>query len=152
MAFSIVFYLNDSEPNRLNKSLTEITTVTGSLKENASIINPDIMVYATIPTIAGANYVYIADFGRYYYITDIISITNTLTRVTLKVDVLMSFKDEILLNRGIIQKSENNWNLYLNDGSLRTYQYKSVETIKFPTGFPTGTDLVMAIAGKSNLE
>ena len=152
MAFSIVFYVNDSEPNKLNKSLREVITVTGSLRENASVINPDIMVYSTITNIVGSNYVYIADFGRYYYITDIVSITNTLVRVKLKVDVLMSFKNDILSNRGIIQKSENNWNLYLNDGSLRTYQYKNVETKKFPNGFPTGTDLVMAIAGKSNLD
>ena len=152
MAFNINFYINDSENNKLNKSIRATITVTGNLKENSSIINPEILVSSNLSNLVGSNYAYISEFNRYYYIVDVISVSNALCLVKMKVDVLMSFKTELLTNNAIIQKSEHNWNLYLNDGSLKTYQYNHVETIKFPNGFPTGTDLVMAIAGKSNLE
>lgn len=152
MAFDIVFYVNDSDKNKLNKDLREVITVSGTLKEGSSIVNPVILVESNLINLVGANYAYIEDFRRYYYITDVVSERNILSRVSMRCDVLMSFKNEILSNAGIIHKSEKNWNLYINDGSLRTYQYKNIQTFKFPTGFPTGTDLVMAIAGKSNLE
>ncbi len=152
MAFDVVFYNNISDKNKINKDITATITATGTLKEGSSIINPNILISADMVNLVGSNYAYISEFRRYYYIVDVHSISNTLSRVTLKVDVLMSFKDEILANSGILQKSEANWNLYLNDGSLRTYQYKNIQTFAFPTGFPTGTDLVMAVAGKSNLQ
>ena len=152
MAFDIKFYMNDSENNKIKKSIRETITVTGNLKENSTIINPEVLISTDVLNLLGSNYAFISEFNRYYYVVDVISISNKLCLVKMKVDVLMSFKTEILSNNAIIQKSEHNWNLYLNDGSLKTYQYNSVETIKFPTGFPTGTDLVMAIAGKSNLE
>lgn len=152
MAFNIDFYRNNSESNRLDKDIDLIITATGTLKEGSSIIKPNVLVDSIIDNIIGSNYVYISEFNRYYFIEDIISEYNSLLRVILRVDVLMSFKNDILLNRAIIQKSERNWNLYLNDGIMRTYQYKNIETIKFPTAFPTGTDLVMAVAGKSNIE
>ena len=44
MAFDIVFYVNDSDNNKLNKDLREVITVSGTLKEGSSIITPTILI------------------------------------------------------------------------------------------------------------
>lgn len=145
MAFSIILYYNDSEKNRINKSLRELRSYSGTLKDESSIINPVIVVNETVATLAKGNYMYIAEFGRYYFITNIRSIRTGLTEISGHVDVLTSFATEIRTNRAILNRSENNWNLYLNDGSLRVYANSIVLTKKFPSGFTT-QNYVMAIA------
>lgn len=149
--FNILLYQNISEKNRMNKDLNPPVTFTGDLKENSSIIDPIILLESPINVVCLYNYAYIAEFNRYYFINDMVTISNTLTQIYLHVDVLMSFKDYIKANMATTRRQENNWNLYLNDGSFRTYQYKTVGTYKFSNGFPKDNDLVMAIAGKSNL-
>ena len=150
--FNIHLYQNLSENNRMDKNLNPPVTFQGNLKEFTSVIDPIITIESPVNIVCLYNYVFIPDFNRYYFITNIIAITDTLTEITLHVDVLMSFKDYIRVNLATTRRQENDWNLYLNDGSFRTYQYKTVGTYKFSAGFPKDNDLVMAIAGKSNID
>ena len=151
MAFQIVLATNNSEPNRMVKNVTDVLTVSGTLKADTSIIDPVIMVECDITQVRNVNYMRINAFNRRYFVNNIRSLRNGLVEFSCHVDVLSTYADEILQNKGIVRKQENAWNLYLNDGTLRTYQYSNVVTKKFPNGFPTGVDLVMAIAGPSNL-
>lgn len=150
--FSIYLYQNLSENNRMDKNLNPPVTFQGSLKENTSVIDPVITIESPVNVVCLYNYLFIPDFNRYYFITNVIAITDTLTQINLHVDVLMSFKDYIRSNLATTRRQENDWNLYLNDGSFRTYQYKTVGTYKFSNGFPKDNDLVMAIAGRSNID
>lgn len=149
MAFNIVLYNNDSEKNRVTKTLRELRTYTGTLRDESSIIDPVILVAENIASIAKGNYLYINEFGRYYFVTGLKSVRTGLTEISAHVDVLMSFADEIKSNNAILNRSENNWNLYLNDGSLRVYANSIVLTKKFPSGFTT-QNYVMAIASPDN--
>lgn len=145
MAFNITMYYNDSEKNKMSKELRTLRMYSGELKDATSIVNPVITINENISSIAKANYLYISEFQRYYFITNIRSIKTSLVEISAHVDVLMSFKDEILSNSAIVKRSENNWNLYLDDGSIRVYADSIVLTKKFPSGFTT-QNYVMAIA------
>ena len=91
----LTIYNNKSPTNYVNKKLTEINTLEGTLRANTSIVDPDIeILYFTNMT--AYNYAYIPQFGRYYYITDWISTNNNLWIARMHVDVLMSF-----WNRGL---------------------------------------------------
>ena len=148
---NIKFYWNKSENNRLNKNIQQLYSYDGILKEDVSIINPSILIEQHIQNLGGANYMYIESLGRYYYITDMVSLSYTLTEVHAHVDVLMSFKDYITSNGGIVKRSQNDWNLYLNDGSFKVYQYRTYSTYQFPNAFPADNDLVLAVAGRTNI-
>ena len=148
---NVKFYWNKSENNRMNKNIQQLYSYDGILKEDVSIIDPTILIEQHIQLLGGANYMYIESLGRYYYITDLVSISYTLTEVHGHVDVLMSFKDYIALNGGIIKRSQNDWNLYLNDGSFKVYQYRTYSTYQFPNAFPADNDLVLAVAGRTNI-
>lgn len=143
---TITIQYNASESNRLDKDLTTFATLTGTIKTDTSITDPIILVEIDPATVTGANYLTIAEFGRSYFINDIRVVRNSLVEITCHVDVLTSFKSQIRAQTAIIGKSETDWNLYLNDGSFRTYQNPLIQTKTFPSGF-SGTELILAVAG-----
>ena len=146
MSFTIVIQQNKSPKNQLTKSLTTITTLTGTLREDTSIIDPVIRVQASESSLIAANYCTISSFGRSYFITDMRSLRNGIIELSLHCDVLSSFASQIKSNTAIIYRQENQWNLYLNDGVFKTYQNPQVITRSFPNGFNT-TEFVLAVAG-----
>ena len=146
MSFTIVIQQNKSPKHQLTKSLTIITTLTGTLREDTSIIDPVIRVQASESSLVTANYCTISSFGRSYFITDIRSLRNGIIELSLHCDVLSSFASQIKSNQSIIYRQENQWNLYLNDGVFKSYQNPQVITRPFPNGFNT-TEFVLAVAG-----
>lgn len=146
MSFSIRLERNDSERERLTKDITSIITVSGVLKSETSIIDPVIMIECDLNSVVNCNYMTIPTFGRSYFVKDVRSIRNGLVEFSCHCDVLSSFASQIRANTAIIKRQENNWNLYLNDGSFKVYQNPNVLTKAFPSGFTT-QEFVLAIAG-----
>lgn len=146
MAFNITLQVNKSERERLSKDIDAITTVSGVLKTETSIIDPVIMIECDLDAVINCNYMTIPAFGRSYFVNNIRSIRNGLVEFSCHVDVLSSFASAIRGNTAIIKKQENDWNLYLNDGSFKVYQNPNVLTRAFPSGFTT-QEFVLAVAG-----
>lgn len=144
--FDIVFYVNSSEKNKVDKTLTLITTLSGVLKQDTSIIDPVIVIESDLSDFTGCNYMSIEAFGRSYFVNNIRSVKNGLIEITAHVDVISTYKNAIRRNQAIIRKQQNTWNLYLNDGSLRVYQNPDVIVKAFPSGF-TKQEFVLAVAG-----
>lgn len=144
--FDISFYVNSSEKNKVDKTLTLITTLSGVLKESTSIIDPVIVIEGDLTAFTGCNYMQIETFGRSYFVNNIRSISNGLIEISAHVDVLSTYKNAIRRNQAIIRKQEHAWNLYLNDGSLRVYQDPEIIVKTFPSGFTT-QEFVLAVAG-----
>lgn len=146
MSFDITLQVNKSEKNKMIKSITDIITVTGELKSETSIIDPVIMINCELSDVTKCNYMTIGSFGRSYFVNNIRSIRSGLVEFSCHVDVLSSFADAIKSNSAIVRRQENNWNLYLNDGSFKVYQNPIVLTKEFPSGFTT-REFVLAVAG-----
>lgn len=146
MAFNISLQINKSERERLSKDISDIMVLTGVLKSETSIIDPVIMVECDLTAVVNCNYMTIPAFGRSYFVNNIRSIRNGLVEFSCHVDVLSSFASQIRANTAIIRKQENDWNLYLNDGSFKVYQNPNVLTRAFPSGFTT-QEFVLAVAG-----
>ena len=129
----IILYSNNSDTKVLNKSLTALATVSGvKLKEYTSIINPVLLLTKSANVIA-ANYVYISEFGRYYYITNLEYQTNDIVALTLAVDVLYSFRTAILASEITAIRSSNHYNRYLPDDRQATLSTSIVQTKLFTT-------------------
>ena len=143
---TINFYTNQSEKNRLDKTLVSAFDLNGELKEDCSIIDPVIKIVSDVSSMASVNYMYIPSFSRYYFINNVISINNEICEVHAHVDVLSTYKDEIRAQRAIVSRQEKKWNLYLNDGVFKTYQNPYIITKAFSSGF-TSQHFVLSIAG-----
>lgn len=147
MSFSIIFQTSNSDKRMLDKNITDNFTLTGTLRNETSILNPVILVECSLGDISTCNYMTIESFGgRKYFINDIKSIRNGLVEVYGHVDVLSTYADAIRKNSGITFRQEGDWNLYLDDGSFKVYQNPRIQTLEFPTGFTTQR-FVFAIAG-----
>lgn len=146
MAFNISLQRNNSERNRVSKDVENIMTVSGELKTETSIVDPVIMIECDLSAVTECNYMAIPTFGRSYFVNNIRSIRTGLVEFSCHVDVLSSFAEQIKKNTAIVRKQENNWNLYLNDGSFKVYQNPIVLTKAFPSGFTT-QEFVLAVAG-----
>lgn len=146
MSFEIKLQTNSSEKNRLDKTLTDVLTLTGTLRNESSILNPTIRIEGDVSQVINCNYMTIPTFGRSYFITDITSIRNNIFEVSGHVDVLTTYKEGIRTNVGIIHRQENVYNLYLDDGVLKVYNNPQIVTKEFPSGF-SDYEYVLAIAG-----
>lgn len=145
----ITIYQNYSENNAINKRLNVIDTITAVCKAPVSVENPILMIeYAS--TDLNANYAYIEDFDRYYYINNITTLTGGRLELNLSVDVLMSFSSEILTMPVIVDKQEQLTiaDKYFNDGSYLATQKEFVRIKEFPEGFNSaGTYILIACGG-----
>ena len=137
-----------SEKIALSKNFTSTTELSGTLLNDTDILNPSIRLKCSAATIATCNYMKISDFGRNYFITSIVALTNGTCMVSGHVDVLSSFKAGIRMQEAIVKRQEtaSAYNLYINDSSLKAYQNPHVLTKRFPRGF-NGFSYVLSIAG-----
>lgn len=145
--FDIVLMTNTSPKNYLDKNTTTVATVTGVLRDESNIVNPSFLVeMGTAP--ASVNYLYVADFGRYYFVNDVTSVRNGLWRFDCTSDPLTSFKSQIRGCTGILRRAQSPsaYNVMLDDGSFRAYNDPVVITKEFPNGFTT-REYVLAVAG-----
>lgn len=97
----IVFYKCSSEKNCLNKVLESEITLDGAIRGESNVISPQIMVQMNP---IEYDYVYIPEWRRYYFITDIVCYRANAFVVKLNIDVLMSYKTEILQMTGVVSR------------------------------------------------
>lgn len=144
---TIKFYNNLSDKVVVDKNITQIgSDMTGTLRDDCSIVDPVIKVEGIVGSnLTSCNYAYIEEFGRYYYITNIVC-SGKLFEVHMHVDVLMTYKSGIRTNSAVISRQENNYNLYLQDGVFKTYSQPHIQIAQFPNGF-TDFNFIFSVAG-----
>lgn len=106
MAISLILYQNNAESNVVNKTpyLTTIVSTIGTLREPTNILSPIVTIEsATTPTV---NYAYISALGRYYFITDMVSVRNGLWALYLNVDVLQTYSQDILTCSAVVSRNQ----------------------------------------------
>ena len=133
MSFSISLQNNSSPINKIGKTISTITTVTGSLKNESDVIRPEILIECD-SSILSANYMTIDTLHRKYFIEEIQSVRNNLWLVQARVDVLDTYVSQILANSAVVLRQENNFNLLLNDGVFKCKQDPRISYRKFPSG------------------
>lgn len=128
---NITLMNTDSPNNMINKVCTIVADYTGAVaRVNVSVENPVLILEESVANIMGANYCYISDFGRYYFITDKTCDVNGMWTISLKVDVLESFKYDIYQLKGIVQRQKDNYDMYLRDDKIPVGARKTVAVRK----------------------
>lgn len=151
MSFPIKHYINTSATNVVNKTLQlQTPDLVGTLRAGCSLIDPVIIVQASSPGFHAnkSNYIYVEEFGRYYYITNIVSTYNKLWELHCHVDVLMSFADAIKEQTAVVARQEATYNLMLDDGFFMCYQNPKLQTKLFSVPDPfEQQEFVLIVAG-----
>ena len=137
-------YNTDSETNRISKVLTDETEFDVRLKDKSSVVNPVLLLKSE--TYINFNYAYIPKFQRYYFVDDISVYPNKMYILTLRCDVLTSFKDDILKSYARIVEQTNS-NAYY-DSNLKSEVRKEVDTYMSNVSFDlTADSLVLVTIG-----
>lgn len=139
------FYKNLSDNRVVNKDI--YVTVNGldiTLKDNCDILNPNFILNVN-NKILNSNYMWVSDLNRFYYIENI-ELSQQRMFIKTKVDVLMTYKSEILNLNCIIKRQSNRYNTYLNDDEYKSYEYNRIQTFPFSRGF-TAEEFILAVSG-----
>lgn len=148
---NVVLYINTSDKRTLNKSITQIKSIeTLNIKTPTSITSP-IFTINVFDNFVKANYIYIPTFNRFYFITDIIQITNNIIEIHCSVDVLMTYKTQLLNSKAIVQTS-NIVNKYLIDQDMKFLNYKDFELLNFPNSFASELTYVLTVSGGGTID
>lgn len=117
MSLKVTLYHITDAKNVINKTLGEGTDFNIKLKGITTIddcvieihTNPSIEIHTnnsieihTNDSIVNYNYCYIPLFSRYYFINDIEIFPNNIYRIHLHIDVLETYKSDILNAKGVI--------------------------------------------------
>lgn len=147
----INLYKTTDEVKKVNKTLTALSNIEGTAKEPLTVQEATEILVTKSTNVDNANYCYIPDFQRYYYISKKEVVRNGLVKLTLVCDVLMSFKSSLLNLSVIAERSESNYSSYLVDSVKSSYNFPMVLTRKFPNGFGK-LNYYLTVAGGGGIE
>lgn len=128
---NLIFYQSRSDYNVLDKELYSQSPISGTLRGECSVSAPVLLIEDS-DNILNYNYVYISEWKRYYFITNITSVRNNLWEVSCSIDVLMTYRTQIRQQSGIIARQENLYNLYLDDDRFLVNAQRIYWTKTFP--------------------
>lgn len=136
----------DGKPNEVNKTLQENEEYTGLLNVSFNVLTPVVRFRTSTPVTF--NYVYIESLHRYYFVSEIRQDGDICT-VSLRVDVLFTYKDKILSSSGILTQGEN-VNKYLSNRNNVVDVRPNVRKLDFPNKEllnETGSIVMVTIKG-----
>lgn len=132
---NIVLMHNNNDLNVLGKDLSTLKSVKGEFKAKTDIVNPVLLIDNIDDIISRLNYCYIPLLNRYYFVTGISSVRNNLWELNCHCDVLETYKDNVKDTEAVIARQEFEYNLLLDDGTLKAYSDPLVQTKAFPHSF-----------------
>ena len=144
---TVKLYYTEDDNRKINKRLTNELSLECVLLEPTDIKAPVLKLYlADYPRY---NYMYIPHLQRYYYITDKRIDLHGLYVITGRVDVLMSFRGDIVNWRVVATKQTSGsiGDEYIDDASLVTENQMFTRVINFPFGFNDSSEYILITTG-----
>lgn len=134
---TITLYNNTDKSLVADKTPAVVASYSGTFRETIDIINPTILLEASAFDIEGSNYFSIPGaIDRYYYMTGKKAVSNKLWQITGRADLRKTFRTQLLAAEGIVERQENNYDMYLADPQIPIGARKTISIRKFPNGTP----------------
>lgn len=124
---NIALYQNNSDYRCVNKELSNEKSVDGVyLLETTDIVTPSFIILRTDDTLFSVyNYVSAPSFNRFYFIKGIKLLDAERIQIDCEVDVLMSFKSDIMEMEIIPDRSAINYNVLIPDSKVKNSTMKT---------------------------
>ena len=147
---TVTFYSVSDDARVLNKTLGDAVATLSAVEifGECSIMDPVLkLVYDA--DLLDANYCYISDWQRYYYIENYDLSNGREMYVRMHEDVLMSNATAIgELECTIVRTAQNGKaNLYLDDGKFKVLNFPRIQIKKFPNSLNKSFSYVLTLAG-----
>lgn len=148
----IVPYTNTSDPLVLGKNLTQHQSIQCDIVDDTNILKPTLYLNYNA-NFLNFNYVQIPLFKRFYFVEQTVTYGGKIY-FHCHVDVLESFKDEILSLNCLVSRQKNGQNFDIADSSIvtakkRNYLEKNATPKNVFTGYQSSTrHCVISLMGK----
>lgn len=139
-------FIYDGKPNAVNKTLQENEEYTGALNATFNVLTPVVRFRTRTPV--NFNYVFIESLNRYYFVSELNQCGDICT-VSLRVDVLQTYKEKILASSATLTKGAN-VNKYLSNRSNVVDVRPNFRKLDFPNKElinETGSIIMVTIKG-----
>lgn len=145
----VQFYYNQSDSRVINKHLVEMdnNVFEGVPRGDVSVMNP--VIRFENDGILRFNYAYVPELQRYYSVVDRTAFRDGVWDITFAVDVLMSFRRDIMNLSVVVDKQSmgRNGDEYIDDGSLVSENVMFQNLYEFPNGFNDTGEYILITAG-----
>ena len=128
----VKLYKTLSEDNKLDKELTLVKEIGINLLIRSNVTSFD---FSLSGDVVDVNYMYIPAFGKYYFLKSPTIERNGYTSFRAEEDVLMTYRDQIRQETGIVLRQENEGNLYITDSTFPVENRNKTFFKKFQNGF-----------------
>ena len=158
MSITVNLYNNADDKRTVDKSLTALRTVTANLYDECDILHP-VLRCAWVTGMTSYNYMYIPEFGRYYYI-EITAAPGGAAIIKGSVDVLMSHAAAIKAMAAVLVRRSSRTNTgsqkstWIPDNKLVLSSGRVLKAIPFEntdlnidTATATSNNFVLNVAG-----
>lgn len=158
MSFTIELGYTDSPENAINKNFHVVFTLNSILKDECSVTNPVIQVRRAgsdtttmdMSILCCCNYMHIGEFRRYYFIEPPKVIRNVIAEIHGHVDVLKTFRSQILQNIGLILRASQKslYDKFLVDEKIKIRNSPKIVVKRFKgESFEDNPQFVLAVSG-----
>lgn len=118
---TIKLFITSDSDNVINKTLTDVATVTGDFNDSLDINSPVVRI-GGLADVGEYNYCFIPELNRYYFINEYIIERASYFILYLECDLLMSYRPIILQLTGVVRSGANSnpfSNGYINGFDVR---------------------------------
>lgn len=137
MPFIIQVGYTTEDPRKLDKrenfNSSSPRPFTATIKDNCSVMDPDFIVSASLVDLANNNYLHCEEWGRYYFIEDLIAMTGGRVAIRCKEDVLTSHADQISNLSGYLIRTadDTHTNTLIHDNIYPTQANRQMQVYQF---------------------
>lgn len=140
--------LNTSENNTVGKVYTTLATVDCVVKNDCSMSNPTFILQYDGSNLTKVNYIYVADWGRYYYTREREILTGSRYELDGVIDPLESFKTDIKRLNVILDHTQaTGKNNYLPSNVWVRNIKNKTNVLTFPSGLLENGEFILITAG-----
>lgn len=138
------FYKLSDDFRKINKTLKNPFVKDCNIRTDIDIYNPVLLLqdYDNI-------YDYFEWDENYYFITSVIYMSNKIWRITSHIDVLMSYKTELMMSRVRTVESDN-IDIYYDGGDYQSLVKKEIDVYDSNVTLPTNKDNVLVGVGSAS--
>lgn len=151
----VTLIVNNSDRKKINKSLDiKLANVAAKAKEPCNVLTPTIELDKATITQSGVsyakiNYLYIEEFGRYYFVDSVTIEPGGLLVFSASVDVLYTYRKQLLATQFEVIRSSSLYSKYFVDTQLALQVMRYYDWVKIghiPQS-STGKKYIITVAG-----
>lgn len=139
----ITFYNNNSDRMCINKNLADAKTISGNVKTQYTSSGISLDIDISVSGITPFQFNYMKFDNKFYYIDSVDFLSQNIIRLNCSVDLLESYKSQILKQAAVLERSQNIYSRYIDDDKLVLNAYKRVQTKTFPVSFTPSSSYVI---------